>query len=115
MFMGGYTHANAWNANKIIINVNADDFTSSYPGVLLSEKYPITAFWQDETTQLYKDVESGIDIDTIDYENTAYILHVELTGIDAIGSNNYISLSKCAETVEGFVAPILIGHSDSPF
>lgn len=103
MFMGGYTHANAWNANKIIINVNADDFTSSYPAVLLTEKYPTTAFWQDETTQLYKDVESGIDIDTIDYENTAYILHVELTGIDAIGSNNYISLSKCAETVEGFV------------
>lgn len=39
-FMGGYTHANYYYANKIIKNVDSYDFTSSYPYVMLSEKYP---------------------------------------------------------------------------
>lgn len=40
-FMGGYTHANAYYTNKILYNVHSVDFTSSYPSVMLSEKFPM--------------------------------------------------------------------------
>lgn len=39
-FMGGYTHANMYYSNRIIPDVDSYDFTSSYPYVMVSEKYP---------------------------------------------------------------------------
>lgn len=47
-FRGGNTHANRWNAGRIIYScpgyeINSYDISSSYPSVLLSELYP-TAF-----------------------------------------------------------------------
>ena len=41
-FMGGFTHCNAMYTNKICKNVTSYDFTSSYPTVLMSEKYPMS-------------------------------------------------------------------------
>ena len=41
VFMGGFTHANAFYNNVIVRDVWSFDFTSSYPYVLISEKYPI--------------------------------------------------------------------------
>ena len=41
-FMGGFTHCNAMYTNKICHNVTSYDFTSSYPTVLISEKYPMS-------------------------------------------------------------------------
>lgn len=41
-FMGGFTHCNAMYTNKICKNVTSYDFTSSYPTVLISEKYPMS-------------------------------------------------------------------------
>ena len=41
-FMGGFTHCNAMYTNKICQNVTSYDFTSSYPTVLISEKYPMS-------------------------------------------------------------------------
>ena len=40
--MGGFTHCNAMYTNKICQNVTSYDFTSSYPTVLISEKYPMS-------------------------------------------------------------------------
>lgn len=40
--MGGFTHCNAMYTNKICHNVTSYDFTSSYPTVLISEKYPMS-------------------------------------------------------------------------
>lgn len=40
-FMGGYTHSNAYYTNKIINDVHSVDFTSSYPSVMVAEKYPM--------------------------------------------------------------------------
>lgn len=40
-FRGGNTHANRWNANRLIEElVYSYDISSSYPSVLLTEKYP---------------------------------------------------------------------------
>ena len=41
-FLGGYTHANAMHSTKVLKNVHSIDFTSSYPTVMMSEKYPMS-------------------------------------------------------------------------
>ena len=40
VFVGGFTHANAFYNGVVIRDVDSFDFTSSYPYVMLSEKYP---------------------------------------------------------------------------
>lgn len=40
-FMGGFTHASNTKANKIIKNVKSYDFASSYPAVMVMEKFPM--------------------------------------------------------------------------
>lgn len=41
-FQGGYVHANANKVGKIIKDVTSMDFTSSYPAVMVSEKFPMS-------------------------------------------------------------------------
>lgn len=41
-FQGGFTHANAHYVNKVLHNVGSHDFTSSYPGVMVLEKFPMS-------------------------------------------------------------------------
>lgn len=42
LFAGGFTHANFRNAGKTFDNVWSMDFTSSYPAVMVMEKFPMT-------------------------------------------------------------------------
>ena len=44
-FSGGFTHAGLYNVGKIHEDVYHFDFTSSYPTALLTEKYPVTSFY----------------------------------------------------------------------
>lgn len=41
-FMGGFTHASPYKVGKILEGVDSFDFTSSYPYVMLSERFPMT-------------------------------------------------------------------------
>lgn len=41
VYAGGYTHANAKHTGKIEEDVGSFDFTSSYPAVICSEKFPM--------------------------------------------------------------------------
>ena len=41
-FQGGFTHANAFYTDRVIENVKSYDFTSSYPAVMISEKFPMS-------------------------------------------------------------------------
>lgn len=41
-FQGGFTHANARYVDKILENVGSHDFTSSYPAVMVLEKFPMS-------------------------------------------------------------------------
>ena len=41
-FLGGYTHANPRYSKKLLKDVHSIDFTSSYPTVMISEKYPMS-------------------------------------------------------------------------
>lgn len=85
-FMGGYTHSNAYFSNRIIYDVDSYDFTSSYPYVMVSEKYPGGEFKKDNI----KKVEDMLS-------NFAYILVVRFKNIKSRYYNNFISFSKCRE------------------
>ncbi len=43
-FAGGYTHANWTYTDEIIKNVSSYDFTSSYPYVMVTHKFPMSPF-----------------------------------------------------------------------
>ena len=87
-FQGGYTHANANKTGKVIPNVSSYDFTSSYPTVMLSEKFPMS---------------SPFDMDIPDLETFnkvryqyALLMDVRFENIQSkVEFDNYLSDSKC--------------------
>lgn len=83
-FAGGYTHANWLYVNEIIKNVVSWDFTSSYPFVMLVEKYPSTTFKKCNVK----------NIKSILYDDFAYIINIEFKNIKSNYFNNIISKSK---------------------
>lgn len=83
-FMGGYTHANWIYADEIIENVDSWDFTSSYPYVLVSYKYPSSEF---KRCYIKKREEMS--------KRFCYLLVVKFTNIKCKYFNNFISQSKC--------------------
>lgn len=42
-FQGGFTHASCFASGKVFENVASFDFTSSYPAVMIAEKFPMSA------------------------------------------------------------------------
>ena len=89
-FAGGYTHANWIYADEVIKNVNSYDFTSSYPYVMLTEKYPSSEFRKIGVTKIQQ-MKSCF----------AYIVHVKFTNIKCKYYNNFISQSKCKKIYKG--------------
>ena len=53
-FQGGFTHAGMAWSHLTINNVDHVDFTSSYPYVLLSEKFPMTTFQDIDASKITK-------------------------------------------------------------
>lgn len=87
-FSGGFTHANANFTNQVISNVSSFDFTSSYPSVMITEKYPLSSGKKiiiHDFTEFQK------------YRNKYLcIFDVEFTNIFSRETyDNYISVSKC--------------------
>lgn len=86
IFAGGYTHANYWYSGKPIYGeIQHYDFASSYPTVMVAEKYPMTPWvycvYHDEIPK--------------DFEDTAYIFHLQFRRLNSISCNTYIQSSKC--------------------
>lgn len=83
-FQGGYTHSNWFYTGEVLHDVDSYDFTSSYPFVMVSEKYPMTDF---KICKLRKaeDMLKGF----------AYLLRVRFKNIKSKYLNNFISMSKC--------------------
>lgn len=83
-FAGGYTHANWIYTDRIVKNVTSFDFTSSYPYVMVSEKYPASKF-------------KRINITKLDQLNSsfAYLIKIRFYNIKCKYFNNFISYSKC--------------------
>ena len=83
-FAGGYVHSSACYTNKIMKNVKSIDFTSSYPYVMITEKFPMGRFFFD----------SKVSLNKLD-KNKCYILTLNFKNITSNGIMNYISLDKC--------------------
>ena len=83
-YQGGYTHGSYLFTGDIIKDVDSYDFTSSYPYVLTSFRYPMTEFVKE-------------DIKTVNdmYDLYAYLLVVRFYNINCKYYNNFISASKC--------------------
>ena len=67
-FAGGYTHANYMNSGIVCNNVKSIDFTSSYPYVICSEKFPMKKFQHiriESKEQFYKYIENSPCVFTI--------------------------------------------------
>lgn len=87
-FQGGFTHANPNHSGKLLENVNSVDFTSSYPTVMLSEKYPMSKGFHLEINSL-EDFEQARKLYLM-------VFDVKFTNIQAkISYENYLSESKC--------------------
>lgn len=86
-FFGGDVHANYINANQLWHNVRGYDFSSSYPWVMISEKYPDSKFTPvnlEENRKKY-------------YHNPeySYIIVFEAEKIKSNKFNLFLSQSRC--------------------
>lgn len=93
-YMGGFTHANAWRVGKIYNNVFSCDLSSSYPTVMIAEKFPCGSgeYFRGE-----------IDIDELSAKY-CIIMRIAITGLkDTTQIEHVISYSKCRNVVSATV------------
>lgn len=86
-FMGGFTHASARYSRKILKNVDSFDFTSSYPYVMISEKFPMSS---PKKVVIHSNKEFEYYI-----KNYCCLFDVLIKGVQSIELENYISSSRC--------------------
>lgn len=85
IFAGGYTHANRyWSGEVIEDYIEHYDFASSYPTVMVSEKFPMTPW-------AYIGQEMP---DKSTFEDNAYILDITFSQLNCTSFNTYIQASK---------------------
>lgn len=84
VFLGGYTHANFMYANRTIKNVDSYDIASSYPTVMVLEKYPMTRFEKVAPLEKY-----------FNAEKWCFIIEFECTNLKSTKFNTFLSFSKC--------------------
>ncbi len=88
-FQGGFTHANVSYVNQIIDNVHSIDFTSSYPTVMIAEKFPMSSPEQITINSLeeYKELRQNKD--------NGFLMVIQLENVvSKISFENYLSESK---------------------
>lgn len=87
-FQGGFTHANPFYSGKLLHDVASFDFTSSYPCVMLAEKFPISSA---ELVEIHDKTEFERNIKLY-----CCLFDVEICGLESvILYDNYISISRC--------------------
>lgn len=92
-FMGGFTHANGFHSGDLMRNVESYDFASSYPAVMIAEKYPCG-------TGRLKKIESLEDAKRL-MKIYCCVFDCEFVNIrDRFVWDHYISESKC-QILEG--------------
>lgn len=96
-FQGGFTHANAWIVGLVEHGVTSFDFTSSYPFVLVSEQFPMSAGELVEDIRTEDDLIASGCLDTY-----CCLMDVEITGIvTVLWQENYLSQTRCWDVVKG--------------
>lgn len=88
-FMGGYTHSNCFYTDEVLKNIDSFDFTSSYPYVMTTHKFPSSEFKKCILTDM-----------KFMSDRFAYILKVRFENVKCRYNNTFISASKC-HTISG--------------
>lgn len=87
LFAGGYTHTSRYWAGRLIQGIIEHyDFCSSYPAVMLSEKFPMYPWTYRTDTYMPKDAT---------FENYAFIFKLRFKNIRSTTINTYLQRSKC--------------------
>lgn len=87
-YSGGFTHSNVNYVEDICYDVDSFDFTSSYPAVMVSEKFPMSK------AHRYKPIDEKDFIDMLN--GFCCMFDVEFHNIQStVEYENYISLSRC--------------------
>lgn len=93
-FMGGYTHANAFYVGEILHDVVSQDFISSYPYDMFSEKYPMSKGELCYPT---------IDEVTGKLNIYCWVLDIEMYNVEStILQDDFLSYSRCIDC-KGYV------------
>lgn len=97
-FTGGFTHSNYKMTGKTHENVRSMDFTSSYPAVMVAEKYPMRClakyrghYYDEFNNERYVTIEN-----LRAQKDHVFIFNICLYDVVAVCSENYISESKCS-------------------
>ena len=92
-FRGGDTLSNRWNTDEIIEDINSVDIVSSYPTVMINDRFPMSKFYREETDsfqKLFKD------------KSHALLFQIAFINIDVKDPSEghlYLSRDKCREIV----------------
>lgn len=87
-FQGGFTHANPFYSGKVVFGVTSFDFTSSYPCVMLSEKFPMSSSERIE-------IKSKEQLDK-NLKLYCCLFDVEFDGLQSrLWFDSYLSVSRC--------------------
>ena len=95
-FQGGFTHANPFYSGKTLENVTSYDFTSSYPTVMLAEKFPMdrgelyTPKSKDDFEKCLKLYCCVFDVEIYDLNSVLFF-------------ENYLSISRCRKVESAVV------------
>lgn len=90
-FQGGFTHANPFYSGKTLENVSSDDFTSSYPTVMISEFFPMSK------SELV-DIKSREDFNK-NLKLYCCLFDVQIIGLESrVYFDSYLSVSRCWNT-----------------
>lgn len=95
-YAGGFVHCNACYTRQVLSNVSSYDFSSSYPSVMLSEKYPMTKGryvhieTEEEILQLAKNYALVLDVKFLNIKSSRLFERV-------------LSISKCNEISSDYI------------
>lgn len=98
-YHGGYTHANRYKIDKLILNVCCHDFSSSYPYVMLTEKYPMEKWCEYDDCSIEEIIEQS--------DKYAFMFKLTLIGSDdnplelkdKFNPTPVLQSSKCIEKI----------------
>lgn len=87
-FQGGFTHANPFYSGRIMEDVTSYDFTSSYPAVMIAERYPMSS-GEDVRIESKEQLRESLEL-------YCCLFDVEFTGLESVQHfESYISQSRC--------------------
>lgn len=96
-YQGGFTHANTLYADDTLEDVTSKDFTSSYPTVLIAEKFPMSKGKLAILSNSQKYDDRAISLmKSLEDKGYGFMCQIALTDVKPkVSQDEYISESKC--------------------